>query len=298
MTQRLSVFVPVYGNETTLRELRDRLFATLDTIEDIDPEVIFVDDASPDGSWSVIEAMASADPRVHGLRLASNVGQLPAICAGWEEVGGGEILVSIDADLEHPPEAMPELVEAFRRGHDLVTTRRVGDPSRNVRGLGSRVVNLLARALGLPVTDVGSSYLVCTPRVASEMRRIVERTGRQMVLPTVYAAAHHPTTITVQSAKRPTSGYTTWKAVRLGGEFLVAELGPVAARGALLSSIGIAALSLHAPSRRPALCWAAVLGGLGLVGLWVPRTFRRPSTEPLYVVDARVGGSSSWSSAC
>lgn len=289
MTQRLSVLVPVYGNEATLLELKDRLLATLDTIDDIEPVVVFVDDASPDASWSVIRAMASTDPRVHGLRLACNVGQLPAICAGWE-VMGGEILVSIDADLEHPPEALPELVGAFRCGHDLVTTKRVGDPPGSVRVLGSRVVNLLARALGLPVADVGSSYLVCTPRVAAEMRRIVERTGRQMVLPTVFASAHHPTTIEVESSKRETSSYSTWKAVRLGAEFLAAELGPVVARGLLLSSGCLVVLGLRARSRTAALGAAAVLGGLGVLGLSIPHTFRRRRTEPLYEVEDRVGG--------
>lgn len=288
MTQQLSVIVPVYCNERTLLELRDRLLDTLDTIAAVDPKVIFVDDASSDESWSVIETMASADPRVLGLRLVSNVGQLRALCAGLDTVGG-EILVSIDADLEQPPEAIPRLVRAFREGHDLVATKRIGRPAGSIRGLGSVIVNFLARLVRLPVSDVGSSFLVCSPQVAAEIRRTVERTGRQMILPTVFNSAVNPTTIEVELSTKAASAYTPWRAVRFGGEFVVAELGPVAGRRALLASVYLFALSVLAPSRKHALWFAASMAGLGLIGLLIPHTFRRSRNEPLYEVDTQVG---------
>lgn len=289
MTQRLSVVIPVFGNETTLVELKDRLSTALQKTDDIDFELIFVDDASPDNSWKVIETMAATDPNVVGVRLASNVGQLRASCAGVD-IAGGNVFVSIDADLEHPPEAVPSLVRAFREGHDLVVARRKGYGSDPVRVLGTLTVNFLSRVLRLPVSDVGSSFLVCTPHVAAEMRRVVEHTGRQMLLPTVFEAASNPTAVDVELSTEATSAYALRRVVELGGEFLVAELGPVIARRVLLGSGLVLILGIHAPWRKWALGFSASMAGLALVGLLMPSAFRRNPAEPLYEVAEQVGG--------
>jgi len=289
VTERFSVVIPVYGNEMTLRELKDRLSSTLHSMAVVDHELIFVDDASPDGSWAVIESMASADPKVVGLRLASNVGQPAVYCAGID-VAGGEVLLSIDADLEHPPEAIPQLVRAFRDGHDLVVARRIGHAPEGIRLVGSRTVNLLARVLRLSVSDVGSSFLVCTPEVAVAMRRLIERTRRQMLLPTIVEdAARNPTAIEVDMLPSPRSAYTLPRAVGLFVEFLLVQLGPTVARRMLMTSGGLLVVGVHPPFRRDALRWSAALAGLGLLGLLVPLAFRRDPSEPMYVVGARVG---------
>lgn len=292
MVQRLSVLVPVYGNEATLVELRDRVLGALRQVPDIEPTVVLVDDASPDGSWAVIESLASASPDVVGLRLASNVGQLRAICAGLDAVGG-EILVSMDADLEHPPEVIPDLVRAFREGHDLVTTKRLGRPTGTVRGMGSLVVNRLARLVGLPVADVGSSFLVCTPEVAAAMRRVVEQSGRQMILAEVVEAARNPTTVEVELSTTSASSYAPRRVAALTAEFFVAQLGPKAARRALVASALAVGISFRVGARRRALLIAASLASVALVGTLAPRAFRRTRRTPFYEVAARVGGRAS-----
>lgn len=290
MTQLLSVIVPVFCNETTLVELRARLTSTLLAVEDLDFEIILVDDASSDRSWAVIEDMTRTDPRVVGLRLVSNVGQLRAICAGLE-IARGEVLMVMDADLEHPPEAVPRLLGAFRDGHDLVVAQRTGRSSTSVRFFGSSIVNLLARMLRLPATDVGSSFMMGTPDLAVDMRRMVDRTGRQMFLPRVFDSASNPAVVEVElAAESTTSAYALLRVVRLGGEFLVAEVGPVLARKVLLASVGVLALGMHPRLRRRALHLAASMVGIGFVGLLVPRAFKRNDTAPLYEVATRAGG--------
>lgn len=289
MTERFSVVVPVYGNATTLRELKDRLSATFRSMGVADYELIFVDDASPDGSWAVIESMAAVDPKVVGLRLVSNAGQPMAYCAGID-VAGGEVLISLDADLEHPPEAIPRLVRALRDGHDLVVARRIGRAPGRIRLLGSRIVNLLARVVRLSVSDVGSAFLVCTPEVAAAMRGLIERTGRQMLLPTIFRdAARNPTAIDVEMSASPSSAYTLRRTVGLFGEFLAAELGPALARRMLLVSGCVLALGVHPRFRSGALRLGGPMAGLGLLGLLIPSAFRRDRTEAMYVVAARVG---------
>ena len=289
MTERFSVVIPVYGNEMTLRELKDRLSATLRSMAVVDHELIFVDDASPDGSWAVIESMASTDPKVVGLRLESNVGQLAAYCAGID-IARGEVLLALDADLEHPPEAIPQLVRALRGGHDLVVAQRIGHAPEGIRLVGSRTVNLVARLLRLSVSDVGSSFLVCTPDVALAMRRVIERTRRQMLLPTIFEdAARNPTAVKVDMLPSPTSAYSLPRAVGLFGEFLLVELGSTVARRTLMASGGLLVVGVHPPFRRGALRWSAALAGLGILALLIPLAFRRDPSEPMYAVAARVG---------
>lgn len=289
MTERFSVVVPVYGNETTICELKDRLTATFERMSVADFELIFVDDAGPDGSWALIEAMAAADPKVVGLRLASNVGQPMAYCAGID-IAQGDLLIGIDADLEHPPEAIPRLVAPLRDGHDLVAARRVGRSPGTVRLIGSRTVNLLARVLRLPVSDVGSAYLVVTPEVAAAIRGLIERTGRQMLLPAFFEhAARNPTAIDVEMAISPTSAYTLRRAAGLFAEFIAAVLAPALARPTLVAGGGTLLLAVDRRVRRPALVAGATLIAAGLVGLAIPRAFRRDRTIVMYEVAERVG---------
>ena len=172
MTLRVSVVVPVYRSEASLAELHRRLTATVEGLDAVVHELVLVDDASPDGSWSEVVRLADLDPRVVGVRLAANVRQLRAILAGTS-VASGEVLVVMDADLEDPPEAVAALVAAHLTGHDLVVARRIGRPRSPVRTLGSFAVNLAARSLRLPTDDVGSSFLLFTPAIEAGLRDVL-----------------------------------------------------------------------------------------------------------------------------
>ena len=86
-------------------------------------ELILVDDGSTDDTFAVISALAAADPRVRGVKLSRNFGHQAALLAGLREARGTAV-VSLDADLQHPPSVVPELVDEWRRGASIVHTRR------------------------------------------------------------------------------------------------------------------------------------------------------------------------------
>src|SRR2546421_7306227 len=110
----VSVVVPVFRNAATLEELTERLrLALAGALE----EIVFVDDASPDESWDVIERLRARDPRVRGLRRQRNCGQNAAVVAGLGSATG-DVCVVMDADLQDPPEAVPLLVRAIDDGAD------------------------------------------------------------------------------------------------------------------------------------------------------------------------------------
>ena len=124
----LSVVVPVFNEEGNLAELHRRLAAVLPSVVD-SWEIVFVDDGSRDRSWQLIRDLAAADPHVRGVRFSRNFGHQMAFAAGLDHAGG-EAVVIMDADLQDPPELIPELVARWREGHEVVyavRTRREGE---------------------------------------------------------------------------------------------------------------------------------------------------------------------------
>src|SRR5262249_37304285 len=116
---RLSVVVPVYNEEANLDEFLRRLFAVLDSLPH-PSEAILVDDGSRDPSLEILKAWAGRRPdRLKVLELARNFGQHQAILAGFREVTG-DVVVTLDADLQNPPEEIPNLLAKYDEGYDVV----------------------------------------------------------------------------------------------------------------------------------------------------------------------------------
>jgi glycosyltransferase involved in cell wall biosynthesis len=114
----LSVVVPVYNSAGTLPALADRLTAVLDDVAD-EWEVVLVNDGSRDGSWEAVSGLAARDPRFRGLDLMRNYGQHNALLAGIR-AARHPTLVTLDDDLQNPPEEIPKLLAALDAGADVV----------------------------------------------------------------------------------------------------------------------------------------------------------------------------------
>jgi glycosyltransferase involved in cell wall biosynthesis len=152
----LSVVAPLYNERQNVRPLVAWILEALESYPD--PfEVILVDDGSRDGTWSEIRAVAG-DPRVHGLKLGRNVGQTAAMMAGFDHARG-EVIVSLDGDLQNDPGDIPALVAKLEEGYDLVCGwRRQRQDKLLLRKVPSWVANRLIRRLtGVPITDNGCS---------------------------------------------------------------------------------------------------------------------------------------------
>lgn len=148
MTRRslVSVVVPVYFNAATLPRLAERLRASAEGA-DWDVETIFVDDGSGDGSWEQIEEIARSWPQARGIRLTRNFGSQMAILAGLREAKGDAAAV-LSADLQEPPELLPALVAAWRKGATAALAVRRSRPegwaARTAAGLYYRTLRRLA----------------------------------------------------------------------------------------------------------------------------------------------------------
>lgn len=142
----VSVVVPVYFNAESLPRLAERL-KNVAQASDHDLEVLFVDDGSTDESWPRIEAIARDWPAARGLRLTRNFGSQMAIMAGLREARGEAVAV-LSADLQEPPELLPEMVAAWRRGATAVLAVRRSRPeglaTRAAAGFYYRMLRRLA----------------------------------------------------------------------------------------------------------------------------------------------------------
>jgi undecaprenyl-phosphate 4-deoxy-4-formamido-L-arabinose transferase len=135
----VSVVVPVYRSAKTLKPLFERLRQTLDGAAETF-EVVFVDDGSPDESWEVLSELHRADARVVAVQLMCNYGQHNALMAGFRHTRG-RVIVTIDDDLQHPPEEIPKLLQALRAGGlDLVYGSYGEKRHAPWRNLGSSLV--------------------------------------------------------------------------------------------------------------------------------------------------------------
>ena len=118
----VSVVSPLCNEEGSVAELVARLGAVMRSL-DCDYEIVLVDDGSTDGSWRAVEAATLVDPHVRGLRLSRNFSHQNALLAGLS-AARGDAVISMDSDLQHPPEYIPQLVAAWQNGHEIVTTQR------------------------------------------------------------------------------------------------------------------------------------------------------------------------------
>ena len=175
MGPELSIVVPLLNEEGNLPELYRRLDATLSGLV-ASHEIVLVDDGSTDTTWSMIRDLAARDPRVKGVRFSRNFGHQMAFTAGLDHAGGSAVVI-MDADLQDPPELIPELVARWREGYDVVyavRAKREGETAFKLLTAAAfyRVLERVAR-IRIPV-DTGDFRLMSRMAVDA-FRRMPER---------------------------------------------------------------------------------------------------------------------------
>jgi glycosyltransferase involved in cell wall biosynthesis len=156
----LSVVVPVYDEEQSLPELHAEIARHVGGMGR-SWEVVYVDDRSEDNSYAVLQELRRGDPHVRIVRFRRNFGQTPAMAAGFEH-SRGQVVITMDADLQNDPADVPRLVEELERGHDIVVGwRRDRQDGFFLRRFPSIVANrLIAHVTGANVHDTGCTLKV------------------------------------------------------------------------------------------------------------------------------------------
>lgn len=308
MSSLVSVIVPCFDEEAVIDTTHERLVAALEGIPASTFELVYVDDGSRDGTRAALERLQTDDERVRLVCLSRNFGHQVAISAGLDHARGEAVAV-IDADLQDPPELIPEMVARWRDGYDVVygarATRR-GEPAARLAAIRA-FYWLLNRISDTEIPlDVGDFRLmdrrvvdaiVAMPERDRFLRGMVSWVGlRQVALPYSRDPRH--------------AGATKYSVVRLVGlaldgilSFSVAPLRLAVWLGFLTSTLALAGIVYAlvgwtlgtAPRGWPTVFIAVLfLGGvqliaLGIIGEYIGRIYREAKRRPLYLVERRLG---------
>lgn len=198
---KLSVIIPIKDEQDNLKRLHERLHEALDPAG-LDYEVVIVDDGSIDASYTVLSGIAAADPRIKVVRLRRNFGQTAALRAGidWSS---GDVIVTMDGDLQNDPADIPRLIELLEQGYDAVLGQRVDrKDSLLIRKLPSYMGNWIIRKVtGVHVKDLGCTLRAMRRDLAESLPLYGEMHRFIPVLAQQYGARmlqvpvdHHPRT--------------------------------------------------------------------------------------------------------
>ena len=154
----ISIVIPIHNEEPSILPLYDRLTAVLERLQR-PYEIIFVDDASTDRSFDLLANLVETDGRLKVIRLRRNFGQTPALQAGFDEAAG-EVVISMDGDLQHDPEDIPALLEKVEQGWDIASGwRKHRIDNAITRKIPSKIANwLMAKASGIELHDFGTTF--------------------------------------------------------------------------------------------------------------------------------------------
>jgi len=308
----LSVVIPVFNEEAVLPLLFERLYPALDALG-VTYEIVFINDGSRDRSAALLSDAWRARPDVTRVVLFhANFGQHAAIMAGFSYVRGTRI-VTLDADLQNPPEEIAPLLAKMREGHDYVGTIRASRNDSWWRNVASRLANRLReRTTRIKMTDQG-----CMLRAYSRpiVDAIVQSREISTFIPALaYTFAHNPVEITVAFDERAagTSKYSMSKLLRLNFDLLTAFstvplqwfslLGMATSFGAIVFYVALLTKrvlagdlegGLMALFDRDVLAFillGMVLFGIGLLGEYIGRIYQQVRDRPRYLAEARLEG--------
>ena len=299
----LSVVIPIYNEEAGLAKLFARLYPALDALN-IPYEIIFVNDGSRDNSVAILAEQFRQRPDVTRVVLFNgNYGQHMAILAGFEATRG-EITVTLDADLQNPPEEIYKLIAKMREGYDYVgSIRRVRQDSA-WRTIASKLMNRLReRITNISITDQGNMLRAYGRNVIDLVNQCGE--VNTFVPALAYKFSRRPTEIIVEHEERSAgeSKYSLYSLIRLNFDLVTGfSLVPLQAfsMAGMLLSLGSAALVVFLVIRRLFLgaeaegvftlfainffLMGVILFGIGLVGEYVGRILQQVRARPRYVV--------------
>lgn len=177
MRRQISVVIPVYREAKNLQRLHDRLNSVTSALPDFDWSFIMVNDGSPDDSLEVLRGLAGRDERVVVLDLSRNFGKEIALTAGVHEAEHADAVICIDADLQHPPELIPQLVAQWEKGAEVVVTIRTQSEKQPLmRRLGSHGYYwVMSKISGLPMVSQTTDFRLYDKKVVAAFRHATER---------------------------------------------------------------------------------------------------------------------------
>ena len=304
----ISVVIPVYNEEAGLPVLFARLYPALDALREQGEtyEIIFVNDGSRDRSAALLREQFARRPDVtRAILLAANAGQHMAIMAGFEHARG-EIIVTLDADLQNPPEEIGKLVAKMREGHDYVGSIRKKRQDSLFRTWASKAMNRLREKITrIRITDQGNMLRAYSRGVVDAINSCQE--VATFIPALAYTFARHPAEVMVEHEERAAgeSKYSLYSLIRLNFDLMTgfslvplqwfSMLGMLVALGSgTLFVLLIVRRLIVGPEAEGLFTLFALmffliglaLFGIGLLGEYIGRIYQQVRHRPRYLIEA------------
>jgi undecaprenyl-phosphate 4-deoxy-4-formamido-L-arabinose transferase len=304
----ISVIIPVYNEEENLRELGARLLGTL-TAMGRPFEIIFVDDGSTDHSWDLLSELHEKHPEnLRALQFHRNFGQHQAIFAGFQ-ASRGRIMVTLDGDLQNPPEEIPRLVAKIEEGYDTVGGWRENRRDSIFRRLPSLMVNfVMSRVTGVRLRDYGCMLRAYRREVVDSINQCQESSSFIPALANLFAQRVAEIPVGHAERERGKSKYSLIKLLRLNFDLMTGfsnfPIHVVGFTGVAIAFLGLlfgAFLLLRrlfvGPEVEGIFTLFAILFifvglntlGLALIGEYVGRIYREVRGRPRFVIRQTLG---------
>lgn len=304
-TPTISVVIPFLNEEQNLLLLHEALTGALDNVE-AKFEWLFVDDGSTDGGPAWLERKRAEDPRIRLIRFSRNFGHQAAITAGLDR-SRGDAIVIIDADLQDPPDVIPDMIARWREGYRVVYGRRT---SREGEGFFKKLFaasfyRIFKTLTSFEVPVDSGDFRLLDRKVVDALKDMRECHRYMRAMTSWVGFRQTYVTYERQARQAGETKYPVWKSLRLALDGLtsftgaplrwVSGLGLAACLFALLWFVQILWTKVIDPSSQ-VRGWASIvaailfMGGvqlvsLGLIGQYMSRTFEETKKRPLYIID-------------
>ena len=308
MNDLISIVVPVYNEQDNIDNFYNEVVKHMEQLSYCF-ELIFVDDGSSDATPLILERLATDDKRVRALIMARNFGHQVALTCGLDHAQG-EAVITMDGDMQHPPEMIPLLIDKWEEGFQVVQTVRVNTEGvswfKNVTsGMFYKLMNALSN---VQVTEGGSDFRLLDKQVVDSFRRFRERA--RFIRGMISAIGYRQTNIEFIAPKRfagqskfslkkmlhfALDGITAYSKTPLRFAFY---MGIILGSGSIALTVHVLYIKLFTVEAVPG--WATItasilllggvqLAGIGIIGEYVGRIFEEVKQRPLYWLRAEIG---------
>lgn len=308
--RKITIIVPCLNEAENIIELSDSIHKVIKGMEKYIWEFVFVDDGSADDTWKVVEELNRTDSRVKGVRLSRNFGKEVALTAGVESVHETDAIIFIDADLQHPPAVIPELIGQWEMGYQIVATQRIGIKYSQMRKLGSSLFyNLLKRFSDLNIEPMATDFRLLDREVLDVLKSFKERV--RFVRGLIDWMGFRKTSVTFTAPKRvmgkstfnlhnltllAINSFTSFSLLPLRitgwiGMFVLMITGPLFLY--MILSHLILSYTMYTAQAYfvvfNTFLFGIVLAALGMIALYIGHIHTEVVQRPLYIVQGRVG---------
>lgn len=298
----LSIVIPVFNEQENLRALHQTVTQVLEGF-DKPYEILYVDDGSVDSSLSLLREFQAKDSRVVAIEFSRNFGQHAAIFAGFDQARG-QIIVTLDADMQNPPEAIPSLVHAIEAGYDVVGGWRQNRQDPFFRRLASKIVNrIVSWSTGIRLKDYGCMLRAYRREVVEQIGKCSEISSFIPALANTFAKSIAEIEVPHRDRAQGRSKYSMTRLIRLNFDLMTGfSLLPiqaisafglvVAVAGVLFSVFLLVRRLIVGPEAEGLFTLFAILFAfigiqilaLGIIGEYVGRVYNEVRKRPRFVI--------------